>query len=292
MAGVNQVFSFADDVVRYLKACGKSSILQTKPVNPSQLKGLKLATKLESDVVKFSTKEIKLDDELFNILPWRKGDNRLPVLQTPPQYTSEAKRVTKLFEQKHRVDEPLPNGFRFCASPRTKVDENGNILERMQRLYSLQGGKGQEYLFLDETSGGVEKMLKQINNIIDNNPNLTTKEKAELLKKFVSSCYDKTLSGKYHQSLPSGFINITHTAASGIGVCRHKTFLTKILADKLGLKVSMVRGQFTPKNSIIAEEHMWNEIKIGNEMYLLDVEQNIFENLSKDLDIFSQYRYY
>ena len=35
MAGVNQVFSLADDVARYLKACGKSSVLQTKPVNPS-----------------------------------------------------------------------------------------------------------------------------------------------------------------------------------------------------------------------------------------------------------------
>ena len=292
MAVVNQVFSLADDVAKYLKACGKSSVLQTKPVNPSQLKSLKLATKLESDVVEFSTKEIQLSDEIFDFLPWRKGNNRLPVIQTPPQYTSEAKRATKLFEQKHRVDEPLPNGFRFCASPRTKVDENGNILERMQKLYSLQGGKGQEYLFLDENSDGIEKILKQINIIIDNNPTLTTKEKAELLKKFVSSCYDSTLSRKYHQSLPSGFINITHTTASGVGVCRHKTFLTKILADKLGLNVSMVRGQFIPKNSIIAEEHMWNEIKIGNEMYLLDVEQNVFENLSKDLEIFSQYRYY
>ena len=41
MAGVNQVFSLADDVARYVKACGKKSILQTKPfrknTNPKEL---------------------------------------------------------------------------------------------------------------------------------------------------------------------------------------------------------------------------------------------------------------
>ena len=43
MAGLNSVLSLSDDVARYLKACGKSGVLQTKPVNPSQLKGLRFA---------------------------------------------------------------------------------------------------------------------------------------------------------------------------------------------------------------------------------------------------------
>ena len=33
MAGVSQVFSLADDVARYVKACGKRSILECKPIN-------------------------------------------------------------------------------------------------------------------------------------------------------------------------------------------------------------------------------------------------------------------
>lgn len=41
MAGVNQVFSLADDIARYVKACGKRSILETKPlqgkINPKEL---------------------------------------------------------------------------------------------------------------------------------------------------------------------------------------------------------------------------------------------------------------
>ena len=41
MAGVSQVFSLADDVARYVKACGKRSILECKPlqrkINPKDL---------------------------------------------------------------------------------------------------------------------------------------------------------------------------------------------------------------------------------------------------------------
>lgn len=37
MAGVNQVFSLADDVAKYLKTCGKSSVLQTKPLQGKNL---------------------------------------------------------------------------------------------------------------------------------------------------------------------------------------------------------------------------------------------------------------
>ena len=32
MAGVNQIFSLADDVARYVKACGKRSFLECKPL--------------------------------------------------------------------------------------------------------------------------------------------------------------------------------------------------------------------------------------------------------------------
>ena len=47
MAVVNQVFSFADDVARYVKACGKRSILECKPhlgkLEPGKLIWLKPA---------------------------------------------------------------------------------------------------------------------------------------------------------------------------------------------------------------------------------------------------------
>ena len=53
MAGVNQVFSLADDIARYVKACGRSSVLQTKPI-----KGLRLTPAAISDTIEISLKKI------------------------------------------------------------------------------------------------------------------------------------------------------------------------------------------------------------------------------------------
>ena len=54
MAGVNQVFSLADDVARYLRACGKRSILEIKPPKNNDLIGLKIAEDSIFDTCEFS----------------------------------------------------------------------------------------------------------------------------------------------------------------------------------------------------------------------------------------------
>ena len=73
MTGLNQVLSVSDDLVRYLKACGKTSVLQTKPVNPTQLKGLKLAPDAIGDTVTISQKVVKnsCTDKLKLLFPQR-----------------------------------------------------------------------------------------------------------------------------------------------------------------------------------------------------------------------------
>lgn len=275
MAGVNQVFSLADDVAGYLKACGKSSVLQTKPVNPSQLKGLKLATKLESDVVEFSTKEIKLDDEMFDILPWKVRDCRkLPPTGKPPIYTSEAKVATETFIEKGWIEEPLPNGFRIGYGPsRRSFQDNG-----MFRA-DVNGLTDHEFLYYNEDSKGINLMAEKLKKFFLANPNITEEQKAETLYKYVDSCYSR---GRSHwvSEFSHDFIPIENTAAVGSGVCRHKSLLAKVLGDKLGLNVAMVRGWYFPSKGI-DESHMWNEVKIGKKWFLMDVEQNRFIDLEK-----------
>lgn len=63
MAKIDQVLSFSKDLATYLKACKKSSVLQTKAVIPSQLKDLKFATTLNTDVVEITSKKI------YDIIP-------------------------------------------------------------------------------------------------------------------------------------------------------------------------------------------------------------------------------
>ncbi len=59
MAGVSQVFSLADDVARYVKACGKRSVLECKPLQEKiDIKGLRLATDNIGDTINISSKKI------------------------------------------------------------------------------------------------------------------------------------------------------------------------------------------------------------------------------------------
>lgn len=57
MAGVNQIFNLADDVAKYVKSCGRSCVLQTKPINPNQLKGLHLSPKVIGDTINISKRQ-------------------------------------------------------------------------------------------------------------------------------------------------------------------------------------------------------------------------------------------
>lgn len=100
MVPLNQIINLSDDLARYLKACGKSSVLQTKPINSNQLKGLKFATKLNSDIIEFSRVKSKikhLSDEEYNLImnknrsiDWivysLKGNKFLPILENNKKY--------------------------------------------------------------------------------------------------------------------------------------------------------------------------------------------------------------
>lgn len=50
MAPIKQIINLSDDLARYLKACGKKSVLQTKPITSTDLKGLRYAPELRSDI--------------------------------------------------------------------------------------------------------------------------------------------------------------------------------------------------------------------------------------------------
>ena len=278
--------TLAEQCARYAKACGKSSILHTKPVQIQSVKGLMYAKELKCDVAKFETNEIKLDSELFDFLPWRNGYKKLPPTGRPPKYTPEAKQATESFINKGWIEEPLPNGFRMPFGPYRAFDENGMIKSSMPR-----GGADREFLYFNEDSKGINMMVKRLKSIFSDNPNITEKQKAQVLYKFVDSCYERKRASWISQFC-SDFIPIENTAASGAGVCRHKSFLAKVLGDKLGLNIAMARGRFITNTELgIGESHIWNEIKIGEKWFLMDVEQGRFEDLTKFSDFSKLYEY-
>lgn len=60
MAAITQIVqkgvSLADDALKYAKTCGKTSILHTKPVSPTQIEGLRMATDAVGDTVAIANK--------------------------------------------------------------------------------------------------------------------------------------------------------------------------------------------------------------------------------------------
>ena len=66
MAVVNQVFNLADDIVRYAKACGKKSILQTKSIKPTKLEGFRFAPEAIGDTVKIQSKKFPTAKNIKN----------------------------------------------------------------------------------------------------------------------------------------------------------------------------------------------------------------------------------
>ena len=269
-----------------IKAVAKKAYVAPKmEVRTLESLGLKME-QLTGDVAKFNSKEIKLDDEVFNFLPWRRGYNKLPPTGKPPVYTLESKTATENFMEKGWIEEPLPNGFRMPFGPYRAFDENGMIKPHMIRT-----GSDREFLYLNKNSKGINLMVERLKKIFNKNPNITEEEKAKILHKFVDSCYDKNRYSWIHE-FSSDFIPIENTAASGAGVCRHKSFLAKVLGDRLGLHVAMARGRYIINQELgIGESHIWNEVKIGDKWFLMDIEQNRFKNLAEYSDFPKLYEY-
>lgn len=280
--------NLAKEVSAYVKASGRNSMI----TRPQSLEGinlaeLKLASKMEGDVATFTTKEIKLDEEIFNFLPWRRGKNILPPIGKPPEYTKEAKEATEIFQKTGWIEDPLPNGFRIGFGP-YKFDSNGRL---GILCHSREGSTGREMLYYNEKSHGLDIMTKRLQKIYAENPNFTEEQKAEVLYKFVNNCYDRN-KADWIIKFANDFIPIENTAASGAGVCRHESFLAKVLGDRLGLHVAMARGWYiTIPELEICESHMWNEINIKDKWYLMDIAQQRFIDLAKFPEFSKLYKY-
>ena len=139
MAGLNSVLSLSDDLARYLKACGKSSVLQTKPVNPSQLKGLHFAPEVIGDTVNVSKQGVKVQEFLeqeekvlaeikqakklsdWNNNRWLNEQHRVKEKEYSDFWNSELKRIEQpLYEQRLKEAEKLEQ---IIEKKRTKFFE-------------------------------------------------------------------------------------------------------------------------------------------------------------------------
>ena len=103
----------------------------------------------------------------------------------------------------------------------------------------------------------------------------------------MNGCYSVSREHWTDMFTPRKFIKLGQTVKCGAGVCRHKSLLAKVLGDETGLNVSLIRGRYNIDGDLCG--HMWNEIKIGDNSYLLDIMQNRLIKLNSKSEFLKKY---
>ena len=224
------------------------------------------------DTVSIRTKKIEINDNFFDFLPWRQGYASLPKIAEPKSYSKEAKYVSEIFDKQFRVEERLPDGFRMSPSVFDNLESDGRVIFNTE-IYC----PGEILLVDRSTDKGLNTTIKKFKELIGKHSNCSEYQKVQLLKDFVNGCY-KDVRNAWTDLFPQDFVTLGQTVKSGSGICRQRALLTKVLADEIGLKVSLIRGNYRKDGCLGTEPHMWNEVTIDGEKYLLD---GILDNFTK-----------
>lgn len=124
-----------------------------------------------------------------------------------------------------------------------------------------------------------------INYVKENTTNMSEKEKMKFIYNVVHD-----ISGNAEKALEYSELMSKHSAGRelllgkifehGATVCRHKALMVKILADEIGLKARVLRGNSFDLSGY--GRHVWNEIKLSNgKKILIDVQNSKIIEVSK-----------
>ena len=176
--------------------------------------------------------------------------------------------------------EKLTDGFRYNGV-QAVFDRNGRNISRFRN-------GNQEIDIIDRNQDKIlADTIKTFKQRLAGK-NCSEKEKIDELMKFVDEVFSVNPSGAETEKLVSRMHNpnlqevfLGDIINSGAGVCRHRSLLTKVLGDEIGLKTRIIQGQYANGG------HAWNEIisKKGDTFLFDSMHGSIFDvtNPSKNL---------
>jgi hypothetical protein len=234
-----------------------------------------------------SWKEVPEDNPSFSALNKKLHENSLDAANKP------AARVAKKIEESADVQDYLKIK---AGEQNIKFRDTGKIPagEKISDGY-IDGGSGtllnekgeiikngnREIILIDRK---VDVYLKnQINYVKREFQNLPDKEKMEKLSKHIDDMFGGRKQGIVEKSdnftdkFEGQSLLLGKIAENGLGVCRHRALMYKILGDEIGLNVSLKRGFMTDQSMGKVFEaranHAWNIVEANGEKYLVDVMQ-------------------
>lgn len=174
-------------------------------------------------------------------------------------------------------NDKIPNGFRYCGAD-ARFDSTGRNISRFRN-------GNQEIIVVDRNlDQKLNKTIGAFKNRIQGK-NLSEESKINELMKFVDEVFSVEKSGSATEKLVANMDSSNQVEVlfgdiinSGAGVCRHRSLLTKILGDEIGLKTRLVQGYYGKGG------HAWNEIITKNKKtYLFDaMHRNVFDISNPD----------
>ncbi len=208
-------------------------------------------------------KIIKKSD--FDFLPWKTKGFVMPQETKIKPFSDEAYNATRQYNINSRLDDRVPNGF--CDGGRSlEFDKSGK--------YSSGYTQYREIAVVDKANDKIlNDTIKQLREVFDRNPYMTYDERVKTLYTFVNEIYRVKNSAAKANELLAIPMKLGDIISSGAGVCRQKSLTAKVLADEVGLNMSIVRGCHKSDAGSVGN-HIWNEVTLPDgKKYLFDTAQ-------------------
>lgn len=186
------------------------------------------------------------------------------------------KQSNKLAKDVIPSNEKLVDGFRYHG-PQAQFDEFGKDISRFR-------SGNQEITIIDrKVDSKLAETIQAFKARIEGK-NLSEQEKMQGLLKYVDEVFsvkatgtetDALVHNMHAQSFASNEVFLGDVINSGAGVCRHRSLLTKVLGDEVGLQTAIQQGHYGGGG------HAWNEITTKNgETILFDAMHGSMFNVS------------
>lgn len=217
----------------------------------------------------------------FDFLRWKKSGFISPSKADMTTFSRDSYAATNKYFKTGRLDEKIPDGFRD-GGRYVEFQTNGKI--------APVSYPNREIIYVDRRNDKVlNDSINHLKTIFARNPRMSEFEKIQTLYCYVCEIFSEPNGVQHAADFASVPMKLGDIMSSGAGVCRHMSIAAKVLADELGIKMSLVRGRHKGSNGYLGA-HIWNEVELSNgKCYLFDAAQCKLVNLSSNDDVLNKY---
>lgn len=217
----------------------------------------------------------------FDFLRWKKSGFISPSKTDLTPFFRDSYAATNKYFKTGRLDEKIPDGFR----------DGGRHVE-FQTSGKVAPGSypNREIICVDRKNDKVlNESIMHLKTIFARNPRMSEFEKIQTLYCYVCAIFSEPKGIQHAADFASVPMKLGDIMSSGAGVCRHMAIAAKVLADELGINMSLVRGRHKEPNGYLGA-HIWNEVELSNgKRYLFDVAQYELVKLSSKDEVLNKY---